>query len=238
LTHIKICGITNVVDAQCVAKSGAHLLGFVFYPPSKRYITPDEAAIVAGAIRQEFGARTPSLVGVFVDEPVERIRGVAGLVGLDLVQLHGSESAADVRALYPCAFKAIRPRTLSLAQVSAPSYCEAASSEGRGPQILVDAFHPGLPGGTGLPANFAAAHWLARRFRVLLAGGLTPDTVASVIDHIHPWGVDVSSGVEFRGTRKHASGVKDHDRICAFVRAVRAADAVASRQCREQITWE
>lgn len=228
MTHIKICGITNVEDARCAATAGVHLLGFVFYPPSKRYIAPDQAATIARAVRHEFGPRAPRFVGVFVDEPAMRVRAVVECAGLDLAQLHGSESPAEVGLLSPYAFKAIRPQTLGLAQATAPTYCQAASGDQGSPQILVDAYHPELPGGTGRRANLTVARWLSRRFRVLLAGGLTPEMVASAIDYVQPWGVDVSSGVELRDGSEQAARSKDHERIRAFAQAVQAADAIAS----------
>jgi phosphoribosylanthranilate isomerase len=86
--------------------------------------------------------------------------------------------------------------------------------------LLVDAYHPQAFGGTGLPVDLEIASTLARRFRLLLAGGLTPETVGAVIQRVRPWGVDVSSGVEA------AKGIKDHDRVRAFVRAVRSARSI------------
>ena len=228
MTQIKICGITNVKDAHCAASAGVQLLGFVFYPPSKRYIEPEQAVAIAAEVRNEFGPHAPRFVGVFVDEPAAQVRAVIQCAGLDLAQLHGSESPAEVSTLSPYAFKAIRPQTLGLAQAAAPAYCQAAPGDPSGPQILVDAYHPEMPGGTGLEANLTVARWLARRYRLLLAGGLTPETVAAAIDYVQPWGVDVSSGVEIRDGSERIAGSKDHERIRAFAQAVQAADAIAS----------
>jgi phosphoribosylanthranilate isomerase len=228
LTQIKICGITNVEDACCAASAGVQFLGFVFYPPSKRYVGLDRAAAIVGAVRRDFGLRAPRFVGVFVDESEAQVRAAFQCARLDLVQLHGSESPAEVGRLSPFAFKAIRPRTLGLAQAVAPPYCQAASVGPGGPQLLVDAYHPELPGGTGLRANLTVARWLARRYRLLLAGGLTPDTVAEAISYVQPWGVDVSSGVERCDGPQRVAGRKDHKRIRAFAQAVQVADAIRS----------
>ena len=228
MTRIKICGITNVEDARCAAAAGVQLLGFVFYPPSKRYIEPDEAGTIVSAVRGEFGSRAPRFVGVFVDEPVAQVRAAVQRARLDLAQLHGKEPPAEVSALSPYAFKAIRPRTLGLALATAPAYCRAACDDPSLPHILVDAFHPVLPGGTGLEANLTAARRVASQCRLLLAGGLAPETVASAIEYVRPWAVDVSSGVELVDGSERDPRHKDHERIRAFSEAVQAADAIAS----------
>jgi len=110
MTYIKVCGLTNLDDARCAAEAGADFLGFIFYPKSPRFVTPEQVAAITQAIRREFGIRAPRCVGVFVDEPVERVRAILDSAGLDLAQLHGSEPPAEVRALQPRAFKAIRPQ--------------------------------------------------------------------------------------------------------------------------------
>jgi phosphoribosylanthranilate isomerase len=218
MTRIKICGITNVEDARCAADAGADLIGFIFYRKSPRFVEPERAAGIAAAIREVRGAQAPRFVGVFVDEPLARVRQTIELAGLDLAQLHGSEPASEVRALYPRAFKALRPRTLDEAAAALAAYEGVLPEEDDLPQLLVDGYHPLLPGGTGVQADAAVAAWLASRVRLLLAGGLTPETVAQAIEQVRPWGVDVSSGVEA------AKGIKDHAQVRAFVEAVRRAE--------------
>jgi phosphoribosylanthranilate isomerase len=218
LTHIKICGITNVEDACYAAEAGADMLGFVFYRKSPRYVTAEETAFIAGVIRGAFGKYAPRFVGVFVDEPIDRVRAVIEAARLDLAQLHGGESPAEVRELYPHAFKAVRPRTQEEAQAAVAAYRDTAPNDEATPELLVDAYHPQHQGGTGLPADQDVARWLARRARLLLAGGLSPETVVSAIERVQPWGVDVSSGVE------RERGVKDHARVRAFIEAVRALE--------------
>jgi len=224
LTRVKICGITNVDDARCAAEAGADLVGFVFYPPSPRFVPPRKVAAIARAVREEFGADAPRLVGVFVDEPVGRVRAVLESAGLDLAQLHGAESPDTVRALAPRAFKALRPQARDEAETVVAAYLDVLSNDGALPQFLLDAYHPTRPGGTGLRADLETACSLARRFRLLLAGGLTPEAVGEAVERVRPWGVDVSGGVE------RAKGLKDHALVWAFVEAVRAADAGIRRQ--------
>jgi phosphoribosylanthranilate isomerase len=219
MTYIKICGITNVDDARCAAEAGADLLGFVFYPKSPRFVTLEQVAAITRTIRHEFGTDAPLCVGVFVDEPVECVQAIFDSAGLDLAQLHGTESPAEVWALHPHAFKAIRPQTRDDVEAAVAAYCDVIPDDDALPQFLLDAYHPQQFGGTGIQTDLAVAQLLTRRFRVLLAGGLRPETVGAVIEQVRPWGVDVSSGVEV------AKGVKDHTRVWAFVEAVRTVDA-------------
>ncbi len=220
MTRVKICGITNLEDALVAARAGADFLGFVFYNQSPRFVPPGRAAEIVSALRAELGPRCPRLVGVFVDAPVEEVRAVLDTVGLDLAQLHGSEPPAEVRALQPRAFKAIRPQSRGEAEANLALYYDVVPQDEAVPQFLMDAYHPWQFGGTGIMADLAVAMLIARRVRLLLAGGLTPETVGEVIRRVRPWGVDVSSGVE------RAKGVKDHARVRAFVEAVRRADGM------------
>jgi len=215
MTYVKICGITNLDDARCAAEAGADFLGFIFYPKSPRFVTPERVRVIIQAIRDEFGADAPRCVGVFVDELVARVQVVLDSAGLDLAQLHGNEPPDEVRMLRPRAFKAIRPRSRDDAEAAVAAYCDIVSDAAL-PQILMDAYHPQQFGGTGILADLAVARLLARDHRLLLAGGLTPETVGPAIGRVRPWGVDVSSGVE------RARGIKDHARVRAFIEAVRA----------------
>jgi len=225
MTIIKICGITNVDDAFAAAEAGADLLGFIFYPKSPRCVPPETAAFIAGAVRGSLGIRRPRFVGVFVDEPVARVRRLLDVVGLDLAQLHGSEPPAAIRQLAPRAFKALRPRTHQEAQAALDAYRESMPDDPNLPQLLVDAYHPRQFGGTGHRASADAAYRLSGRVRLLLAGGLTPDNVAAAVEQIRPWGVDVSSGVERR------PGTKDPARIRALVQAVRDRETALVAPC-------
>ncbi|MEE8392218.1 MAG: phosphoribosylanthranilate isomerase [Anaerolineae bacterium] len=220
MTRIKICGITNVDDARCAAGAGVDFLGFVFYPKSPRFVTLGQAATITRTIRHEFGADAPRCVGIFVNESVECVLAVLNSINLDLAQLHGNEPPDEVRMLHPRAFKAIRPQAHDEAEAAIAAYCDVAPNDAALPQLLMDAYHPQQFGGTGIPADLVVARLLARHLRLLLAGGLTPETVGPAIGQVRPWGVDVSSGVE------RAKGIKDHARVRAFVEAVRAANAI------------
>ncbi len=235
MVYVKICGITNLEDARVAAEAGSDFLGFIFYPPSPRYVTPEQAGDIIQAIRAEFGEASPRCVGVFVDEPVNAVRAVIDAARLDLAQLHGAESPADVAALAPYAYKALRPQTLTEAQTAMENYLTAPSLSPPStvyrlpatvarifaprlpstPHLLIDAYHPQEKGGTGLVADVEIARWLAERCRLLLAGGLTPENVADAIAQVRPWGVDVSSGVEAM------KGKKDHTKVRAFIEAIR-----------------
>jgi phosphoribosylanthranilate isomerase len=219
MTFCKICGITNVEDACVAVDAGADLVGLILTPKSPRYVTTSTAASIVRAVRTTYGRRTPRFVGVLVDEPEAQIPALMDAIGLDLAQLHGSEPPEWVRRLAPRAFKAIRPSTLEQARAGLDTYRGTVPDDPRLPQLLVDAYHPEKLGGTGHTADPGLARWLAERVRLLLAGGLTAESVAGAVEQIRPWGVDVSSGVELR------PGVKDPTKVRAFVQAVRDADA-------------
>jgi phosphoribosylanthranilate isomerase len=166
------------------------------------------------------------MVGVFVDVPLPVVRAAKATAGLDLLQLHGSEGPDVVAALAPGAFKAVAPRMQREAEEMLATYATnpptppcggAEKGSSAHPNLLVDAYAPTQHGGTGRQADMSLARWMASRCRLLLAGGLTPANVTDAIHHVHPWGVDVSSGVEVR------QGIKDHTLIHAFVEAVRVA---------------
>ncbi|MBB3188834.1 phosphoribosylanthranilate isomerase [Halomonas cerina] len=203
-TRVKICGITRPEDVDAAVAAGADALGFVLWPGSKRAI--DEARLA------QLAARVPAFVtrvGLFVDSDPALVARCAE--HLDLVQFHGEETAAFCAASPRPWIKALRMRD-GLDLVAAAEAYHGAQA------LLLDAYRPGVPGGTGetfdwsrIPASLAKP--------VILAGGLTPANVAEAIGTVRPLAVDVSGGVEAR------FGVKDSARLRAFLRAVRAADA-------------
>ena len=203
MIRIKICGVTSAADVRAVAESGADAIGFNFWSKSKRRVEPAVAAELAREL-PAFVTR----VGVFVDEDRARIEEIAAEVGLDVVQLHGSETAELARSLSRRVVPGVRARSASdLDGVEA--YGASA--------VLIDAYHPDAPGGTGLRADWALARTASRRYPVILAGGLDPSNVAEAVRVVEPYAVDVASGVE------RAPGVKDPDKIRAFVERARAA---------------
>lgn len=218
--RVKICGLTNLEDARVATEAGADLLGFVFYPKSPRAAEPEVVTEIAAALREEFGPTTPALIGVFVDEPVARVQALLDEAGLDGAQLHGSEPPVELRLLKGRAYKGIRPQTRGDAEAMTAIYYDVVPTDPRLPQFLLDAYDPWLFGGTGTMADWAVGKLLGSRFRLMLAGGLTPERVGEAVARVRPWGVDVASGVE------RAKGVKDHALVREFVRQAKAVREV------------
>lgn len=206
MTRIKICGITTARDAEWAAECGADALGFVF-AESPRRIEPPEAREIARAL-DPFVAR----VGVFVDLPAAEVRAALDTSGCTVAQLHGAESPECVRSLSPYGvIKAFRVAD-SINEERVRAYADASA-------LLLDTYVAGVAGGTGRRFDHALATALVQKgWRVIVAGGLTPENVAQVISSVRPYGVDVGSGVEA------APGRKDRQKVRDFIAAVRAAD--------------
>lgn len=216
--QVKICGITTLDDALMAADAGADMLGFNFWPKSKRYIAKDEAAELCSALRAELAADCPLLVGVFVNMVVSDVSRTMEVVGLDFAQLAGDESEAMLRELRGTAFKAIRPANAYQAQDDLDYFGLVMPANERMPSMLLDASVPGQYGGTGQTAADEIAQIVRASVpRLMLAGGLTPDNVAERVAAVEPWGVDVASGVE-----ANTPGRKDADKVRQFIWAARA----------------
>ncbi|MGB0387160.1 MAG: phosphoribosylanthranilate isomerase [Ardenticatenaceae bacterium] len=214
---VKICGNTSLEDARVAAEAGADMLGFIFYEPSRRNIAPEKAGEIVATLRAELGDAAPVMVGVFVDEPMARVRELRESLGLDLAQLHGSEPPVEMRVLGSFAFKAIRPQNRGDAEALVATYGDVLPQHPDAPDFLLDAYHPWMIGGTGYKSDWHSGKTLATRFKVMLAGGLSVENVAEAIHVVQPWGVDVASGVEA------SKGVKDHERVRAFIREAKRA---------------
>ena len=202
---IKICGITNLEDAEAAVEAGADALGFVFYAQSPRCIEP--------AVAQRIIAQLPPFVlpvGVFVNHDQDTIRNVFDECGLAFAQLHGDETPTFCESLGRPVLRALRPRDrgslLALAE-----YRGRVGVRG----FVVDVFSSEAYGGTGQTVDWSLAQEVAQTTPILLAGGLTPSNVQEAIQHVQPYGVDVSSGVE------ETPGKKNHEKIRAFTHAVR-----------------
>ena len=211
---VKICGITNLEDAVTAVQAGADYLGFIFYPPSKRSITPKTAQAIVAHLRAS--ADCPLLVGVFVDETAAHMANILDLCQLDLAQLSGNEvpyMVGDERSpIYGRAYKALRPTTLAEAEAEAEWYTPPLLHDGQ-PTLLMDTYHPTLPGGTGETGDWHIGAQLAQQVpRFMLAGGLTAVNVTSAIQQVQPYAVDVASGVEA------SPGKKDPDLVRTFIR--------------------
>ena len=208
MTVIKICGLTNVEDALVAATAGAELLGFILYPKSPRYVAPVLVREVIAQVRATIQP-APTCVGVFVNTPADEVAQILDETGLDLAQLHGDEAPSVVAALQGRAYKALRPRKIEEAVTSVERFLPVTM--GAGPHLLVDAWDPHAYGGTGQTGDWQIAAAIAGRVpRLLLAGGLTAANVASAVEQVRPWGVDVASGVEA------SPGKKDHAAVRAF----------------------
>ncbi len=199
MTLVKICGITRLEDAQAAVAAGANALGFVFWPSSPRYIDPYRARAIVSSLPPFV---TP--VGVFVDQPAEDVNGIASLVRLGAVQLHGTESPDYARSVRRPVVKAIAVGTTDATMDAWPANVV----------VLLDVHDPVRRGGTGQTVDWTAAAEIARRRRAILAGGLTADNVGDAIGRVRPYGIDVSSGVET------SPGIKDHGRLKALFEAV------------------
>jgi phosphoribosylanthranilate isomerase len=205
---VKICGIKTLEIALASLEAGADMLGFNFYPPSPRYLTPEKCAeIVASSKRQN---KNFIGVGVFVNESAQRVKEIMEICELDLAQFSGDESPEDLEMLGGKAFKAVRPRSLVEADDLLRQFGRALA-----PALLVDAHVKGAYGGTGETSDWTVARYLAEQAPILLAGGLNPENVAAAVDAVGPLGLDVASGVE------SAPGIKDPSKISAFISAVR-----------------
>jgi phosphoribosylanthranilate isomerase len=176
---VKICGITTLDDTLAAVEAGADLLGFNFYPPSPRSLTPAACAGIQAGLRNR-GLR-PVTVGVFVNHPGAEILAVLEGCGLDAAQLSGDEDPAVLEALGGRAFKAIRPREAAAARAEAERFTRRGPRADGLPALLVDAYHPGQYGGTGQVGDWEAAAGLAARMPLLLAGGLNPENVARAV---------------------------------------------------------
>jgi phosphoribosylanthranilate isomerase len=201
MTKIKICGIKTVTDALAAMEAGADLIGFNFYPKSPRFVEVGVCRNIMSVVRS-YGRLT--CVGVFVNATVGEICATMETCGLSLAQLHGDETADMLHVLNGKGFKAFR---------GVPENVNDFARQ-KGPAFLLDASVKGVYGGSGVTADWSMATELAKKYPLLLAGGLTPENVADAVRQVKPWGVDVASGVESEPGRKDPSKMK------AFVKAI------------------
>ena len=204
--QIKICGVTNLRDARACAELGANMVGFNFYSKSPRYIEPAAARPIVEAMPP--GVCT---VGVFVDASADEIRNIAAAARVQCLQLYGPTSP-DTYSELAREFRVIRAFSTD------PHFRADEISFFADCDVLVDAHHPNLRGGTGLTCDWLAAR-TARSFTrfLILSGGLTEQNVGEAIATVRPHGVDICSGIESE------PGVKDHLALENFVTAARTA---------------
>ncbi|HEY8633635.1 MAG TPA: phosphoribosylanthranilate isomerase [Candidatus Dormibacteraeota bacterium] len=197
---VKICGICDSAGAQAAIEAGADLIGFHFCR-SERRVTPEDAKAIIGGL-----SLRPTIVGVFIDQEPEEVKQIADFVGLDLLQLHGSESPG---------FEAGRP----LMKVLKVKDGQVPDPDAWPDPIMLDSWSADQRGGTGLTWEWDRALELLATRKVFIAGGLEPGNVGKVVS-LKPYGVDVSSGVESEVR------IKDPDKVRAFVHAVRLAEVL------------
>lgn len=206
MTRVKICGLRRAEDAELAAALGAAALGFVFWPDSPRFVDPYRVRPIVRALPPFLAT-----VGVFVDQPVEYVMGVAGLLNLSAIQLHGAETIEPYAHSSYRLIKAV-PVTdgfdgRELARIPAAV------------TILLDAHDPVKRGGTGRTIDWSRAAAAARARPVILSGGLSPDNVRTAVELVRPYAIDVSSGVE------SSPGIKDPGKLRAFFAAIGAEQA-------------
>jgi phosphoribosylanthranilate isomerase len=221
--RIKICGIRDEATAECAIESGADMIGFVFVKASPRYLDMPTAKRIAESV-----SRRVQVVGLFKDASTELISECAEQVALDLLQLHGEPDPAFIESVAP-------RRVLRAVAFDAAQFAETLrrwdglvrdhhAIAGQIVALIVDTPDPSrIGGGTGRSFDWSALRDVLDEVKphvpIVLAGGLTPDNVTRAIEVVHPWAVDVSSGVESE------RGVKDPARIRAFCEAVRTFNA-------------
>ncbi|MBI2847429.1 MAG: phosphoribosylanthranilate isomerase [Chloroflexi bacterium] len=219
MTKIKICGITDIAHASAAAEARVDFIGIVL-SPSRRQLSPEKARHIILTFKRIIPSpkERPAVVGVFANEPPERVNELVDFCGLDWVQLSGEEDldycnkikrpiikTLHVKADQP--LKEILPRLEKFLDIY----------RSRGYLCHLDSSAEGAYGGTGQTFDWGVAQELAKVHSFLLAGGLTPENVGRAVEVVQPWGVDVSSGVE-------TQGLKDINKIATFIRAVKTAE--------------
>lgn len=201
MVRVKICGITRPADAEAAARLGADAIGLNFWPGSKRFVAPADARAIVRALPPFVTA-----VGVFVNPTRDDLLRAVEASGVAIAQLHGDEPPEACAGLPFPVIKALRVKDASSL---------AALRAYGGPAVLLDSATPGY-GGSGEPFDWSlAAEAVRAGARVILAGGLGPGNVAAAIRAVRPYGVDTASGVE------SAPGVKDGEKLAAFIRAAK-----------------
>lgn len=205
---VKICGVRTLEQAVHAWRCGADALGLNLHPPSPRAIPLEQATDLAQALRglaAQEGRAPPELVAVLVNPQVDTLRAVVAALAPDRVQAHGDDGAVRALGLPALPVYTARPGVLERLEAQRP------------PRFLLDAWVPGLHGGTGRRVDLALAQQAAGLGQLILAGGLSARVLAELLPVFRPWGVDVASGVET------SPGQQDPERVRAFVAAARAA---------------
>ena len=214
---MQICGFQTAEPMLAAIEAGVDAVGLVFVPSARRAVSTGQAAAILEEARASVGVM-PKVVGLFGDQPADEVNQTAAAIGLDAVQLCGSEGMDYCRrmAVPVCKVISIDPDVPVAAQMPRIMLMQQRHALA-GHRIVIDTKVAGEYGGTGRSFDWGLAADLARSFEMCLAGGLSPDNVAEAVKRVAPWGVDASSGVE-------TDGEKDPAKVRAFVEAVRASE--------------
>lgn len=204
-TRVKFCGFTQPGDAREAALLGADAIGLVFYPPSPRNVDCAQAREIVRALPP-----FTTVVALFVDAEEDKIKKILQQVPIDVLQFHGNEPAIDCRKYAIPYIKAVRMQSRTDIANILSEYHDAAG-------LLLDAYHPDAKGGTGMQFNW---QWVPQQcsLPIILAGGLSPENAYAAIQSVHPYALDVSSGVE------QDKGIKNADLMRAFLTEVVKGD--------------
>lgn len=205
MTRIKICGITNLKDALLAELYGADAVGFIFFPESKRYITPEKVQNIIKHLNPFI-----SKVGVFVNLPIDEVNSISKFCGLTHVQLHGEETIKMAQLFNLPVIKSL----------SYHEQLETQLTEWNNYHVLVDSGTKSERGGTGKTLPWESLVQKLRNKKIALAGGLTPENVTQAIRIVHPVAVDVSSGVE------NVPGIKDETKLRRFIESVKELNEI------------
>jgi phosphoribosylanthranilate isomerase len=209
MTRVKICGLTNVEHALAAARAGADYIGLVF-ANSRRQVSEASAKEIVGAVRNL--KPRPAIVGVFAGQDIDEVNRLADSCRLDMVQLSGDEQMPFIRQVERDVIRVIH---ISDGMTSAQILSRIRTLSGEMEMIfMLDSGTKLVYGGTGKPFDWRIAVEVSSALPVMVAGGLNTDNVSEMLKTVHPWGVDVSSGVE-------TDGIKDVMKIRSFVRKVK-----------------
>jgi phosphoribosylanthranilate isomerase len=211
LIQVKICGITNKEDALCAVRCGAGALGFIFYSPSPRNISPEDARKIVSALPADLAK-----VGVFVNESPAEVKRIVEYCGLDMIQLHGDETPAYCHE-FPASqiIKAVELKNDD--DLNHASRYDVAA-------ILVDSRSAGLYGGTGRKADWELAYRMGSKKPLILSGGLNEDNIEEALKVVAPSALDINSGAESE------PGKKDHVKLARIFDKIRHADVKANEK--------
>ena len=200
-TRVKICGITRPEDALTAVKAGADAIGLVFYGPSPRCVSLEQAQAIAQVIPPFV-----TITALFVDPTAEEVQNILDSVRIDLIQFHGDENEHFCEQFNTPYIKAIRVRNTQDVVANSLRFPSALA-------FLLDSFKPGVPGGTGETFDWSLIPQESQK-PIILAGGLTAENIATAIQQVSPFAVDVSGGVEA------TKGIKDASKIQEFMNEV------------------